>query len=440
MNARLSTSPLAWLRGQRPMHAFLQTVGAQGVILAANLLTGILTARLLGADGRGEYAAVSMWPQLFATLAMAGWSSATVYRMRCAPERGAGIAAAALCGAWLGACVCVAAALLLLPLLMRQYAAPLIAFAQLCLVSVFVNVTHMMLKQTLAGAAAYGRANLTNILPQVLYLPALLALLPFGAMDARAAVLALLVSGALALALLLPGWWHAVRPRFSQARPEFAPLAHYAARAWLGELVFGLATFADRLVLVPLLPPAQLGLYAVAYSFSRLVQLTQPAILSVFFSQLSGRASADAQRLHDRALRVLLVVLAAGCAVLWVSGERLLALAFGPEFVAANAIFRLLAIEASLAVLSQVTVQLFLASDRPGFVSALQAVMLGVSLGALLLVTPAHGALGAAAVLASVALLRFLALLAALRGVLGRPLPRLLLTTDDLKFIARRLP
>ena len=70
----------------------------------------------------------------------------------------------------------------------------------------------------------------------------------------------------------------------------------------------------------------------------------------------------------------------------------------------------------------------------------LQAVMLALSLGALLLVTPVYGALGAAAVLATVGLLRFLTLLFAATRVLGHAPPRLWLNIDDLRFIARRIP
>jgi O-antigen/teichoic acid export membrane protein len=239
--------------------------------------------------------------------------------------------------------------------------------------------------------------------------------------------------------MLLPGFLRRVRVRFDDTREELPALLHYSTRAWLGELVFTLATYADRLVLIPLLSPAELGLYAVAFSFSRLVQLVQPAILSVFFSQLSGREPLHAKRLHDHALRLLLVALALGCALLWLTGERLLIATFGAEFASALSIFRFLVIEASLGVLSQVTVQLFLACDRPGFVSALQGSVLALALLLLVVLVPAYGAVGAAAALAAAGALRWLALLAAIPRVLGFPLPGLLANREDLQFMLRRL-
>jgi O-antigen/teichoic acid export membrane protein len=192
-------------------------------------------------------------------------------------------------------------------------------------------------------------------------------------------------------------------------------------------------------VLIPLLPPAQLGLYVVAFSFSRLLQFAQTAITSVFLSQLSAVAPSEATALHDRALRFLFASMSAACLVLWFAGEALLSFAFGADFVAANPIFRLLAAEASLGVFSQVTVQLFFARGRPGVVSTLQLATLGLSLAGLLLLTPLYGATGAAVALVVAGVVRWVALLIAARVVLKQPFPRLLLGRDDLTYLSGRL-
>jgi enterobacterial common antigen flippase len=398
-----------------------------------------VTARLLGPQGRGEYAAVSVWPQFLAMVSMAGLSSAIVYRMRTFPERAGTIAGSALLAGLATGALATFVGALLMPRWLALYSADVVWFAQLCLVSVFVNVAHMVIKQCLSGTARYGRSNLAAVLPHVLYPPALLLLIPLGAMTARGAVLALLLSGAVAVLLLLPMFLRNVRPRLDGVREQLPQLLHYSSRGWLGELVFTFGTYADRLVLVPLLPAPQLGLYAVAFSFSRLVQLIQPAIVTVFFSQLTGRAPADSQRLHDPALRLLIAVLVPGAALLCLVGEFLLVAVFGAEFAAATIIFRVLVVEASLAVLSQLTVQLFLSRNRPGFVSALQGSTLALSVLLLLALVPALGAVGAAVALAIAGAVRWLSLLAAIRFVLGLPLPRLLLTQEDLQFMLRRL-
>jgi antigen flippase len=427
------------LRGERPLFAMFQTLGTQGLILCANLATGILMARLLGPEGRGEFAAVSLWPQLLAMLAVAGMNGALVYRLRRSPADASPIVGAALIAGSGFALLATIAGLFILPFALAQYSWTVIAFAQACLISVFVNTLTMIVKQACAGVGRFTRGNAANLLPQVMHLLVLLAVLPFATLTPTLAVLALLGAGLISLVLVLPGFWRALRPRFAGAWKELPALLSFSGRGSINDLVFALSMYLDRLVLIPLLPPAQLGLYVVAFSFSRLLQFAQTAITSVFLSQLSAVEPGEAKALHDRALRFLVASMAAACVVLWFVGEALLSFAFGADFVAANPIFRLLAAEAALGVFSQVTVQLFFARGRPGVVSAVQLGTLGLSLAGLVLLTPVYGVTGAATALVVAGAVRWIALLIAARVVLKQPFPRLLLGRDDLTYLSGRL-
>jgi O-antigen/teichoic acid export membrane protein len=314
-----------------------------------------------------------------------------------------------------------------------------VLFAQLCLASVLVNSVSLIIKQSYTGAGQYGRSNFTNLLPQVLHLFVLIGFWIFGTLTARNAVLSLLGTGLVALIIVLPGFVRRVQPRIRGAWSELPALLSYSGRGSLNDIVFTAAFFLDRIVLIPLLSPAQLGLYAVAFSFSRIIQLAQTAVMSVFLSHLSGRDAQEGKRLHDLALRYLLAGMFVACVGLWFLGEWLLTFAFGAEFAAANWIFRLLVIEAALSVLSQVSVQLFLAHDRPGLVSTLQVATLGLSLLCLLILVPLYGAIGAAGAVLIAGIARWLALIVAIRRVLGLPLPRLLLNREDLRYMSGKL-
>lgn len=427
------------VRGDRPLFAMFQTMGTQGLILCANLGTGIIMARLLGPQGRGEFSAMSIWPQLLAMLATAGLNGAIVFRMRRnTAESGAVVGAALLVGCAF-AMITAAAGVFVIPRLLAQYTAPVILFAQLCLVAVLVNSVSLLIKQSYTGAGQYGRSNFTNLLPQVLHLLILIGFWGFGTLTAQTAVLALLGAGFVGLLLVLPDFVRRIRPRLRGAWRELPALLSFSGRGSLNDVVFTAAFFLDRLVLIPLLSPAQLGLYAVAFSFSRIIQLAQTAVMSVFFSHLSGLDPQQGKHLHDHALRYLLTGMFVACVVLWLTGEWLLTFAFGADFAVANAIFRLLVIEAALSVLSQVSVQLFLAHDRPGVVSTLQVATLVLSLSCLLILVPRYGAIGAAAALLIAGVVRWLALIVAIRQVLGLSLPRLLLNREDLRYMSGKL-
>jgi len=438
-STRLRLLSASLFSAKRPLFALFQSVGIQVLITAINIATGVVTARLLGPEGRGEYAAVTLWPPLLATLAVAGLNSAVVFRMRRHPEAVDRIAGSALLVGGVSAVLMISLGLVLLPMFMSHYDPATVLFAQICLVSVFVNSTQNVIKQTFAGLAQFGRCNLTHLLPQLFHLIALLVLIPLSMMSARAAATALFVSGFVAVLVMLPSFIRAARPRLTRSFAELRQLLSYSSRAALMDVVFALATHADRLVLVPLLPASQLGFYAVAFSFSRIIQFVQPAILSVMLSHLSGQSEEGGKRVHDHACRFLLAALVLGCAVLWVAGEWLLVFTYGDEFGAAALVFRLLVIEASLGALSQITVQLFLSRDRPGVVSTIQVIVLVLSVAALLVLVPRYGLVGAAIGLLGAASVRWLLLLGAMRWVLGLPLPRLYPGRDDLIYLRGRL-
>jgi len=425
-------------RGDRPLFAMVRSVGTQVLIVLMNIVTGIITARLLGAEGRGVYVAITLWPPLLAMLATAGLNSAVIFRLRRNPASADAVAGAALLMALGGSLVLIVIGAALLPLFLRGYPPATVLFAQLCLAAVTVNATQIVIKQSFAGAGQYWYCNLTHLLPQLFHLLALVAMLMVVTVTARGAALALFVSGAVAVLAVLPKFWRTLRPRFAAIREEFRELRSYSFRAAPSGLVTAFILHSDRLVLIPLLPARELGFYAVAFSFSRVVQFVQPALQSILLSHMSAQGE-GAPRVHDVACRILLASLTAACVLLWLAGEWLLGFAYGAEFAAANSLFRLLVIEASLGVLAQVSVQLYLARDRPGVVSTIQTLTLATSLALLLTLVPRFGAIGAAAALLTAGVIRWLMLIGGVRGILELPLPRLYLNGEDWRYLRARL-
>jgi O-antigen/teichoic acid export membrane protein len=438
-SSRVRRLSVSFLRGERPLFALFQSVGTQGIVFGVNVLTGVITARLLGPEGRGAFAAVTLWPPLLALLAVAGLNSAIVFRVRKSPEGVGGVSAASLLIAVVSSLLAIGIGWLLLPLFMSKYDPATLSFARICLVSVLVNATQNVMKQTFAGVRDFRRFNLTHLAPQLFYLIALIAVVPFLTLTARDTALALFGSGAIAVLWMIPGFLRTVKPRLHGAIACMRQLLSYSTRAAPMDIVFALATYADRLVLIPLLSARELGFYAVAFSFSRVIQLVQPAIMSVVLSYMSGQTESGGKQIHDQACRFLIVGLAIGCGLLWSFGEALLGLMYGSEFIAAKTVFRFLVIEASLGTLSQVTVQLFLARDRPGIVSTIQVITLAVSIAAMFALVPHYGAIGAALGMVGSAVVRWLLLLAGLKLILRLPLPRLYLNRGDFQYAWGRL-
>lgn len=426
-------------RGDAPLFSMVRSVGTQVLIVLMNLVTGIMTARLLGAEGRGIYVAITVWPPLLAMIATAGLNSAVVFRMRRNPGSPDAVAGAALLLALAGSAVLIAIGAAALPLFMNGYDSSTVLFAQWCLAAVLVNTTQIVIKQAFAGTGQYWYCNLTHLLPQLYHLLALAGIAVLATLTVRGAALALFISGALAVCSVVPKFLRTLRPHFAAVRSELREMRSYSLRAAPAGLVTAFILHSDRLVLIPLLPARELGFYAVAFSFSRVVQFVQPALQSIFLSHLAGQGEANNQRVHDITCRFLIAALTAACVVLGLAGEWLLRFAYGAEFAHSADIFRLLVIEASLGVLAQVTVQLYLSRDRPGLVSSIQAGTLVISLALLLTLVPRYGALGAAIALLVAGAVRWLALLCGMHIALKLPLPRPYLNGEDWRYLRSRL-
>ena len=62
------------------LKAWIGTFGTNIVIVLAGVLTGVLSARFLLPGGRGELAAVLLWPQLIAGLGLMSLKEAITHR------------------------------------------------------------------------------------------------------------------------------------------------------------------------------------------------------------------------------------------------------------------------------------------------------------------------------------------------------------------------
>src|SRR4051812_40013919 len=77
----------------------IKSMVARGALIGINAATGIVTARALKPEGRGELAAMILWPSFLASVMTLGIPSSLIYNVR-RDERSAGryLAAATIVG------------------------------------------------------------------------------------------------------------------------------------------------------------------------------------------------------------------------------------------------------------------------------------------------------------------------------------------------------
>ena len=112
------------------MAATVQTVMVNILVLGLNFGTGIITARTLGPDGRGEQAAMQMWPSIFAFAFTLGLPTALLYNLRRYPERSSQLfSAALLIGTGMGV-LAILAGTVFVPHWLTQYPPEVVSSAQ----------------------------------------------------------------------------------------------------------------------------------------------------------------------------------------------------------------------------------------------------------------------------------------------------------------------
>ena len=432
-----------FLTERRPARAAALTLVTQGAVILLNMGTGILTARVLGPAGRGVFAAVTLWPQFLSTLAVLGIPSALVYflRSREPAERDRIISAAVLL-ALAASSVATLLGCVIVSVTMGHYGRDYVLLSLFfCAIWTGPYLLTVVLRQAAAAEGRIGAFNRSCYLPPLLFLIALLgtwALMPIT--PVTAAICIMLPSGLvlawLARDLIGAGIWS---PMLRGTAGSVREMAAYAWRAAPGDVVSGLLGSIDRLILVAMLAPAQLGIYAVAYSLSRLLLVMQTLASAVLFPQMAGRSPDGAKELHDQALRLVIYAVIAALVVVSIAGTPVLGLVYGHQFAVANDILFILVIEAGLTCAGQVSGQLFLVLNRPGWVSTAQGIGLASAGVALFLLVPPFGGLGAAAALAIAGSVRMLVLLGGIPARLHLSLPRLVPSVDDVAFVRSRM-
>ena len=158
--------------------------------LGVNVLTGLLTAALLGPAGRGEQAALIIAPTLLGAMSTLGLHASLIYSIKRDPEHtgdyfgtslllglGAGIAGAAV--GWV-----------LVPYWLHQYDPHVIAVARLLLIVTPMQVIAPLLTGALEAFGQFGKANGTLYLQSLGTLLILLVLWLLHALTPTAAAFA----------------------------------------------------------------------------------------------------------------------------------------------------------------------------------------------------------------------------------------------------------
>ena len=389
---RLASKPLV-------RHGLL-SYGFTASILVVNLATGILVARVLGADGRGEVTAiVTITLVLVYTFAMGG-SRAVAFHQSQHPED-----AARLLGTWLALSVVlgtigVAVGQLLLPVLLAAQSDAVLDLARIFMFTLFLTMAAEPLYGVLLGDQDFLFWNAQRFAQPVLTVIGYVVLWRTGELTVESALVVMAVAGVMTSGAT----GVRVLRRHGLGRPS-VPLGKktlwYGVRIQAGTLTVIVNARLDLLIMPAYLAAASVGLYAVATSLAWVVAQLSGALWWLVLPAAARRPD----KTRETVLASLYATLAVGATfalVLGLAASVAITAVYGEEFKDAAEPLRLMLPGVVLQTTGSMLASGMSGSGRP-FASALPSLFGAILTVIGLLIFLPSGGINAAAIVTSVA-------------------------------------
>lgn len=375
---------------------FLLTLGAQAGILGLGAVSGILSARLLGPRGRGELAALTLWPMLLAFLSGMGINASVVYHTG---KRRYSLSqiwtSSVVIGCVLSACALLAG-FVVIPLVLHRYTPEVRGLAVLFLAAIpliWLGGLPCSLMQGTLHMAAYN--GLRAVAPFV-FAAGLVVL--YGLHRSSLGDVVLFQMLGLAAALVAGFYFLFTRLEigWSWDRHACLSLLKFGFKTHLGNLSWYVNRSADQLILTLFVPPQQLGLYAVAVTAAGVVGILPQAAGVVTIANGSNSGPQEARKVIEYSFRVSLLWLVAACCGLFVIAPYAIRLLFGAAFAGSATACRILLPGMAAVGLNRVLYEGARAFNQPELPSYSEGFAMIVTIVALALLLPRFGYLGAA--------------------------------------------
>lgn len=442
--AAILDSPVTHLvhaKEERGGRSIVNTVFNKFGIVVVNAVTGVLTARLLRPEGRGDLAAMILWPTLLTSITTLGIPTALIFLLRRGGSSKAENVTTALLMILILSSSAAVVGIFLLPVwLGREYSFPVIRAAQ-----EFLMFTPVLSLTQAARVVleAHGRFSLSNkllLLSPTITLAGLLYLTVAHRLTTITAAEAYMFGAIPALVVGLLWIWPLVGPKLRVSFGAAKSLLHYGMRSFGVDLLGTLSLQFDQLLVITLLPPAAMGAYGVMLSLSRMFNLFQASVVVVLFPKATGQHIERVVELTEQSARISTLVTALCCAFVSAFGFTFLRVLYGRDYASSASTLRILLLEVTLSGAVFILAQAFMAIGRPGIVSLLQAIGLGTSIPLMLYFIPKMGIKGAALALLFSTMTRFLLVFLGFRFVLKTRFPSLLPRRSDWLFVLYSLP
>jgi O-antigen/teichoic acid export membrane protein len=311
----------------------VQVLSGQVAMMLIGIVNGIITARWLGPADRGRFALLVLLPTMLSNFVKLGIPQASVYYMR---RRNASASDVASNSVWIAFITGTIAALVcyywrdwLIAKFLKDTPAMLIPPSLALIPFVTLQFYFLGVAQAQERFRDY---NVWQIGPNVL---ALIGLLITVVMLHMGLVGAVMVQ--VAIQVIMTAWmaWRVNRaaPLHLRWNGKLARgMLSFGSKSYVQTLAATLHLRIDQYICAYFLPPAQVGMYAIAVNFGSLLLKIPEATGTVMFPRIAGSGDRDAHAATTRVCRSTLFVLALGVLGFGIAGPILIPILYGNRY------------------------------------------------------------------------------------------------------------
>jgi O-antigen/teichoic acid export membrane protein len=421
--------------------AVIQTFLSRILILGVNLFTGMVTARLLGPEGRGAMTVISLWPGFIAYCCTLGMPSATIYCLRNYPEMASELFSAAMIITTVLGVIAGAIGAIGIPhwISTAKYSPDTIFWAQVFMATAPFSLLALVSGSALEAVGNFSAANKQKFVVPLSTFAILVSLYLSGNLTPAAAAFAYVISALVCLVTAAPDLGRAFGWCWPRSIVPFRRLLNSGVRIYGIDLLNTLSGQLSQVLVAGLLSPINLGYYNLTMNLSRNLGTIQGSLVSVLFPKLVGRPIEEIKSLTEFAAKVSFYALTLISLPVIGLASFLLTGLYGNEFDAATVIFQILVVESILSCLVWLLTQVFIALGKPLLITVLQSIGLVVTVVLMLMLAPSMGLTGAGLALLCSTVLRLVMSMACFPWVLKISPPNLIWRRRDWQQLKQRL-
>jgi len=376
-----------------PMLGSFATTGAIQVIQA---VIGVLLARILGPGGRGELAAIILWPTLLTTIGSLGLAQSATYHAARAKRIGT-LVGSTLAVIVVDSLILIGIGLAVIPVVLGSHGDEVVRNGQLyLLLFVPLNLVAVTMMSILNGRHRFVWFQSLRLLMFVTTIGGLAALAIADEMTLRSAALAYAAGIGVAALLGLGAVLATMHDRLGADRQTVRALLGFGVKSQLSQSMWTLNERADQLVISVFFSAASLGLYVVAVTMTSLTTLIGFSVALVALPVLARMRDGEERRRTARAIAGATLI---GSFVVtlpvFVAEPWLIRLLFGEDFSGATDVGRILLVAAMVFGLNRVLEAMLQAVGRPLESSIGEGIALAVTAAGLAALLPLFGIIGA---------------------------------------------